>query len=68
MRVVLDRVDSVQRRLQFGILEEIAPVRLGRPAKAKAAGKKHPYIPPKSKALRKAKGKAKAKRTGKKRG
>ena len=36
VRVVLDRVDSVQRRLQFSILEEVAPVRLGRPAKAKA--------------------------------
>ena len=28
VRVVLDRVDSVQRRLQFSILEEVAPVRL----------------------------------------
>ena len=36
VRVVLDRVDSVQRRLQFSILEEVAPVRLGRPGKAKA--------------------------------
>ena len=35
VRVVLDRVDSVQRRLQFSILEEVAPVRLGRPAKTK---------------------------------
>jgi len=31
VRVVLDRVDSIQRRLQFSILEEIAPVRLGLP-------------------------------------
>jgi ribonuclease R len=73
VRVVLDRVDSVQRRLQFSILEEVAPVRLGRPAKAKAkvkssSGKAHPYIPPKNKVLRKGKQKAKNKRPGKKRG
>jgi ribonuclease R len=73
VRVVLDRVDSVQRRLQFSILEEVAPVRLGRPAKAKAKvkpgkGKAHPYIPPKNKVLRKGKQKAKNKRPGKKRG
>jgi ribonuclease R len=73
VRVVLDRVDSVQRRLQFSILEEVAPVRLGRPAKGKAKvksgkGKAHPYIPPKSKVLRKGKQKAKNKRPGKKRG
>jgi ribonuclease R len=73
VRVVLDRVDSVQRRLQFSILEEVAPVRLGRPAKAKAkvksgSGKAHPYIPPKNKVLRKGKQKAKSKRPGKKRG
>ena len=64
VRVVLDRVDSVQRRLQFSILEEVAPVRLGRPGKAKAkvksgSGKAHPYIPPKNKVLRKGKQKAK---------
>ena len=35
VRVVLDRVDSVQRRLQFSILEEVAPVRLAVPRKAK---------------------------------
>ncbi len=73
VRVVLDRVDSVQRRLQFSILEDVAPVRLGRPAKAKAkvkssSGKSHPYIPPKNKVLRKGKQKAKNKRPGKKRG
>jgi len=73
VRVVLDRVDSVQRRLQFSILEEVAPVRLARPAKAKAkvksgSGKAHPYIPPKNKVLRKGKQKAKSKRPGKKRG
>jgi ribonuclease R len=73
VRVVLDRVDAVQRRLQFSILEEVAPVRLGRPAKAKAkvksgSGKAHPYIPPKNKVLRKGKQKAKSKRPGKKRG
>jgi ribonuclease R len=68
VRVVLDRVDSVQRRLQFSILEEVAPVRLSRPAKAKAkTGKAHPYIPPKNKVLRKGKQKAKNKRPGKKR-
>jgi ribonuclease R len=72
VRVVLDRVDSVQRRLQFSILEEVAPVRLSRPvkkAKAKSGGgKAHPYIPPKNKVLRKGKQKAKNKRPGKKRG
>ena len=73
VRVVLDRVDSVQRRLQFSILEEVAPVRLGRPAKAKTkvksgSGKAHPYIPPKNKVLRKGKQKAKNRRPGKKRG
>jgi ribonuclease R len=73
VRVVLDRVDSVQRRLQFSILEEVAPVRLGRSAKPKAklksgSGKAHPYIPPKNKVLRKGKQKSKNKRPGKKRG
>jgi ribonuclease R len=73
VRVVLDRVDAVQRRLQFSILEEVAPIRLGRPAKAKSkvksgSGKAHPYIPPKNKVLRKGKQKAKNKRPGKKRG
>jgi ribonuclease R len=70
VRVVLDRIDAVQRRLQFSILEEISPVRLTRPAKAKSkTGKSHPYIPPKSKVLRKGKGKGKSKgkRPGKKR-
>ena len=71
VRVVLDRVDSVQRRLQFSILEEVAPIRLARPAKAKTRAKPakaHPYIPPKNKVLRKGKPRAKSKRPGKKRG
>jgi ribonuclease R len=73
VRVVLDRVDAVQRRLQFSILEEVAPVRLTRPAKAKSklkagGGKTHPYLPPKNKVLRKGKQRAKNKRPGKKRG
>ena len=68
VRVVLDRVDAVQRRLQFSILEEIAPVRLKRDkAKSKPAGKAHPYIPPKNKVLRKGKAKGKAGRPKKKR-
>jgi ribonuclease R len=71
VRVVLDRVDAVQRRLQFSILEEVAPVRLGRPAKAKtrlkSSGKAHPYVPPKNKVLRKGKQRPKNKRPGKKR-
>jgi ribonuclease R len=69
VRVVLDRVDPVQRRLQFSILEEVAPVRLSRPSKAKpkSSGKAHPYIPPRNKVLRKGKQKAKKKRAGKKR-
>ena len=66
VRVVLDRVDSVQRRLQFSILEEVAPVRLARPRKAKVksggSGKAHPYVPPKNKVLRKGKQRAKNKR------
>jgi ribonuclease R len=72
VRVVLDRVDAVQRRLQFSILEEVAPVRLSRPAKTKTKpksnAKAHPYLPPKNKVLRKGKQKAKNKRPGKKRG
>jgi ribonuclease R len=71
VRVVLDRVDSVQRRLQFSILEEVAPVRLARPSKAKVKpggrARAHPYVPPKSKVLRKGKQRAKNKRPGKKR-
>jgi ribonuclease R len=70
VRVVLERVDVVQRRLQFGILEEVAPRHLTKPAKAKKDGKKsgkaHPYIPPKNKMLKKGKHKGKGK--GKKRG
>jgi ribonuclease R len=67
VRVVLDRVDAVQRRLQFGILEEVAPKHLDKPKKAKAkkSAKAHPYIPPKNKMLKK--GKQKGKRQGKKR-
>jgi ribonuclease R len=72
VRVILDRVDSAQRRLQFSILEEVAPVRLARPSKAKVKpggrAKAHPYVPPKNKVLRKGKQKAKNKRRpGKKR-
>jgi ribonuclease R len=70
VRVVLDRVDSVQRRLQFSILEEVPPIRLARPPKIKAkakSAKAHPYIPPKNKVLRKGKQRAKSKRPGKKR-
>jgi ribonuclease R len=71
VRVVLDRVDSVQRRLQFSILEEVAPVRLARPSKARVKpggrAKAHPYVPPKNKVLRKGKQKAKNKRPSKKR-
>jgi ribonuclease R len=73
VRVVLERVDAVQRRLQFGILEEVAPKHLAKPAKAKKGGAKkngkaHPYIPPKNKLLKKGKHKGKGKRQGKKRG
>jgi ribonuclease R len=75
VRVVLDRVDSVQRRLQFSILEEVAPIRPSRPTKAKTkakakagSAKAHPFIPPKNKVLRKGKQKAKTKRPGRKRG
>jgi ribonuclease R len=71
VRVVLDRVDSVQRRLQFSILEQVVPVRLNRPSKAKtklkSSGKAHPYLPPKNKVLRKGKKSTKNKRPGKKR-
>src|SRR6201996_90284 len=58
VRVVLDRVDAVQRRLQFSILEEVAPIGIGRPGKrkpkekaAKKVHKAHPYKPPKNKQL-----------------
>ena len=70
VRVVLERIDSVQRRLQFSLLEEVAPVRLNRPAKAKtkSSAKTHPYLPPKNKVLRKGKQRTKSKRPGKKRG
>jgi ribonuclease R len=73
VRVVLDRVDTMQRRLQFSILEDVAPLHLNGPAKGKAkaksksSGKAHPYIPPKNKVLRKGKQKTKNKRPGKKR-
>ncbi len=70
VRVVLDRVDAVQRRLQFSILEEVAPIRLPRPAKVKSrpkSTKAHPYIPPKNKVLRKGKQRSKNKRPGRKR-
>jgi ribonuclease R len=74
VRVELDRVDTMQRRLQFSILEEVAPLHLSRPAKGKAkaqtksksSGKAHPYIPPKNKVLRKGKQRSKNKRPGKK--
>ena len=39
VRVVLDRVDEQQRRLQFSILEEIAPAPLRRPGKSKSKSK-----------------------------
>jgi ribonuclease R len=69
VRVVLDRVDAIQRRLQFSILEEVPPIRLTKPAKAKSkrksGAKAHPYIPPKNKVLRKRKQKT---NKGKKRG
>jgi ribonuclease R len=70
VRVVLDRVDSVQRRLQFSILEQVAPIRLKSKTKVKAggSGKAHPYVPPKNKVLRKGQQRAKNKRPGKKRG
>jgi ribonuclease R len=69
VRVVLDRVDPVQRRLQFSILEEVPPVRLAKAkTRLKSSGKAHPYIPPRNKVLRKGKKKGKNKRPGKKRG
>ncbi|MGA3224749.1 MAG: VacB/RNase II family 3'-5' exoribonuclease [Acidobacteriaceae bacterium] len=68
VRVVLDRVDPVQRRLQFSILEEVPPVRLAKAkTRLKSSGKAHPYIPPRNKVLRKGKKKPKNKRPGKKR-
>jgi ribonuclease R len=71
VRVVLDRVDSVQRRLQFSILEETAPVRLTRPAKGKKQSKRKEgrpsYIPPPSRVVNKGKQRGKSRRPGKKR-
>ncbi|HTZ58318.1 MAG TPA: RNB domain-containing ribonuclease [Acidobacteriaceae bacterium] len=70
VRVVLDRVETVQRRLQFSIVEEVAPVR-SRSARAKtkaqSGGKSNPYIPPRNEVLRKSKGRVKSKRPGRKR-
>ncbi|HEV2274165.1 MAG TPA: RNB domain-containing ribonuclease [Acidobacteriaceae bacterium] len=72
VRVVLDRVDEIQRRLQFSILEEAAPGRPKRAGKAKtkaraASAKAHPYKPPKNKVLRRSKAKnAHARKSGKK--
>jgi preprotein translocase subunit SecA len=68
VRVVLDRVDPVQRRLQFSILEEVPPVRLAKAkTRLKSSGKAHPYIPPRNKMLRKGNKKGKNKGPGKKR-
>jgi ribonuclease R len=66
VRVVLDRVDQVQRRLQFSILQDASLDRPRRPgAKAKPKSKKAPaYKPPKAKALGKKKHKGKGKRRG----
>jgi ribonuclease R len=62
VRVVLDRVDAVERRLQFSILEDAvsgSPRQTGKSkrktaSKAKAANG-HPYKAPKNKVLRKVK-------------
>jgi ribonuclease R len=62
VRVVLDRVDAVERRLQFSILEDAVsgPPRQTGKSKRKAASREkaangHPYKPPKNKVLRKTK-------------
>jgi ribonuclease R len=72
VHVLLDRVDAVQRRLQFSILEDApAQPRPAKNKKGKAAGKTkekaHPYIPPRNKVLRKSR-RTRTKRQGKKRG
>jgi ribonuclease R len=68
VRVVLDRVDAVQRRLQFSILEELAPVRPAKvKSKTKSGVKAHPYIPPRNKVLRNSRQRGKKKRPGRKR-
>ncbi|MGC2404664.1 MAG: RNB domain-containing ribonuclease [Acidobacteriaceae bacterium] len=71
VRVILDRVDSVQRRLQFAMLEESTSAPRGRRAEGKSQAKRkpkaHPFIPPPNKVLRKGKQRAKSKRPGKKR-
>ncbi len=73
VRVVLDRVDPIQRRLQFSILRDAAldhPRRVAKPADPSGVGSKakskqgHPYKPPKAKALGKKKHKGKGKRRG----
>ncbi len=73
VRVVLDRVDQVQRRLQFSILRDASldrPRRAAKPedgaaGRAKAKPKQtHAYKPPKAKALGKKKRKGKGKRRG----
>jgi ribonuclease R len=74
VRVVLDRVDPIQRRLQFSILRDASLDRprggaksthlSGEGLKAKPKQAHHPYKPPKAKALGKKKHKGKGKRRG----
>ncbi len=63
VRVVLDRVDELQRRLQFSIVEEIAPGPMRRPGKPKSKSRsKAAAKAPKNKMLRKGKKKGKKRR------
>ena len=56
VRVVLDHVDPVQRRLQFSILEEVAPVASpGQGQNAGSVGQSAPLHSSKNKVLRKGK-------------
>jgi hypothetical protein len=57
VRVILDRIDPVQRRLRFAMGKKWRPCVQSDPRRPrlniKSAGKSHPYVPPKNKLLRK---------------
>jgi ribonuclease R len=65
LRVILDRVDEVERRLQFSILDEAQPARPGKQKQKKSAAKPEPIHSPRptkrGKLRRQPKGKGKRK-------
>ncbi len=66
VRVVLDRVDAVERRLQFSLLEQVAPS-ASRRSPAKVKGKKKAITKEKESAAPGKKGKGRGKHKGRKR-